>query len=499
MRIPGINQTGVPGAEQISLGAISSAAQGKMRVTEALTKVVSDYEVISNKAEAAAQYGQNYESSLMDMDAAYDDMINQPHYDEDKNPTYRGLEDKWNKMSMGLVTSRLKNFTNKIAKSEYQKDISSYLRGKSNDMRGVVRSRQVDYSKGVLNLQIAAYKQQPGGDNKISQAIMDQVQMGTLDFVEGQALNQKSLEEHSSTQLNMSIQATDSDSDLDAIRLSLFNNDDPYLTQSSIQSAFTSITQRETQIDKDFDNQQESVYVDTLKRIVVGDLDNQSEIDQLLITEEITPKYHETLSKRLIEEEKGPALDDWSEFSLIKTNIGSYTAIDILNNEMLTRESRIKLIADLDKFNDAEDKDLDWVSSQEGREAFRRLKAAFPVLKSSSLAGMMGQASAENSAALTKLYDRISKLSPGLKISSAIDMANQIIEESKTGKPLTPAITVPNTIQEIIDTTRGGSTERRTMLDAWGKKNQIQPSSNDYLRVSQINIMSLAKELGVIV
>ena len=498
MRIPGINQTGVPGAEQISLGAISSAAQGKMRVTEALTKVVSDYEVISNKAEAAAQYGQNYESSLMDMDAAYNDMINQPHYDEDKNPTYRGLEDKWNKISMKLVSSRLENFTNKVAKSEYKKDISSYLRGKSNDMRGVVRSRQVDYSKGVLNLQIVAYKKQPGGAAKISKAIMDQVQMGTLDFVEGQALNQKSLEEYSSTQLNMSIQATDSDSDLDAIRLSLFNNDDPYLTQSAIQSAFTSITQRETQIDKDFDDQQESVYVDTLKRIVVGDLDNQSEIDQLLITEEITPKYHETLSKRLIEEEKGPALDDWSEFSQIKTNIGSYTAIDILNNEMLTRESRIKLLADLDKFNDAEDKDLDWVSSQEGREAFRRLKAAFP-LKGTPLQNFMGQASAENSAALTKLYDRISKLSPGLKISSAIDMANQIIEESNIGKPAAPAITIPNTIQEIIDTTKGGSTERRTMIDAWSKKNQITPSSSDYIRTSQINIMSLAKELGVIV
>jgi len=186
----------------------------------------------------------------------------------------------------------------------------------------------------------------------------------------------------------------------------------------------------------------------------VGDLDNQSEIDQLLITEQITPKYHESLSKRLTEEERGTDLDDWAEYSQIKTNIGSYTAIDILNNEMLTRDTRIKLLADLDKFNDAEDKDLDWVSTQEGREAFRRLKAAFPVLKSSSLAGMMGQASAENSAALTKLYDRISKLPPGLKISSAIDMANQIIEESKTGKPAAPAITIPNTIQEIIDTTK---------------------------------------------
>ena len=498
MKIPGINQTGVPGAEQLSLGAISSAAQAKMRTSQALSKVVNDYNVLSNKAEAVAQYGQNYESSLIDMDVAFDNMINEPHYDDDKMPTYRGLEDKWNKKSLSLVNSRLKNFTNKVAKSEYQADIASYLRGKSNDMRGVVRARQVDYSKGVLKLQINAFKTQPDGAAKTSQAIMDQIQMGMLDFVEGQALNQKSLEDYSTSQLNMSIQGSNSDSDLDAIRLSLFDNDDPYLTQSAIQSAFTTITQRETQIDKDFDNKQESVYIDTLKSIVLGDLDDESVIDQLLITEQITPKYHESLSKRLTEEERGTDLDDWAEFSQIKTNIGSYTAADILNNEMLTRESRIKLIADLDKFNDAEDKDLDWVSTQEGREASRRLKARFP-LKGTALQAMMGLASAENSAALTKLYDRISQLPPGLKVSSAIDIANEIIKEADKGKPAATAITVPNTIQEIIDTTSGGSIERKTMIDAWGEKYQITPSSSDYIRTSNINIMSLAKELGVIV
>jgi len=37
------------------------------------------------------------------------------------------------------------------------------------------------------------------------------------------------------------------------------------------------------------------------------------------------------------------------------------------------------------------------------------------------------------------------------------------------------------------------------MIDAWSEKNQIKPSSSDYIRTSQINIMSLAKELGVIV
>jgi len=499
MRILGINQTGVPGAEQISLGAISAEAQGKMRVTNALTKVVSDYQVMSNKAEAVAEYGQHYQSSLMALDSSYDTMINQPHFDDKNSPTYRDIAQRWNAMSMKMVSETLNSFTNKTARSEYQKDIGTYLRGKSNDIRGIARTRQVEFANGVLASQISSYSKQPNGSEMITSLIEQQVKLGFMTPEDGVNKLQSSLEGHASTQLVMSIQGSESDSELDGIRLSLINNTNPYLSLSAIQSAFTSITQREAQIDKDFDDEQEIVYVDTLTKIVMGEITNGDDIDQLLNTEQISPEYHATLSRRLNEEIKGPQVDDWPEFSLIKTNIGDYTAADILNNEMLTRESRIKLVADLDKFNDAEDKDLDWVSSQEGREAFRRLKAAFPVLKSSSLAGMMGQASAENSAALTKLYDRISKLSPGLKISSAIDMANQIIEESKTGKPLTPAITVPNTIQEIIDTTRGGSTERRTMIDAWSKKNQIKPSSSDYIRTSQINIMSLAKELGVIV
>ena len=104
MRIPNINQTGVPGAEQISLGAISSAAQAGMRTTQALTKVVDDYQVMSDKAEATAQYGQNYQSSLMALDASYDEMINQPHFDDKNNPTYRDISKRWNAVSLKHVS-----------------------------------------------------------------------------------------------------------------------------------------------------------------------------------------------------------------------------------------------------------------------------------------------------------------------------------------------------------------------------------------------------------
>ena len=495
MRIPNINQTGVPGAEQISLGAISSAAQAEMRTTQALVQVVDDYQVMSNKAEAVAQYGQNYQSSLIALDSAYDEMVNQPHFDQDNNPTYRDMSKRWNAISMKHVSETLNNFTNKTASTKYQEDVSAYLRGKASDIRGVARTRQVDYANGVLASQISSYSKLPNGNEMIQAAIEQQVKIGFMTPEAGVNELQSHLETHASTQLTMSIESSTSDTDLDAIRLSLINNTNPYLSLSTVQSAFTSIQQRENQIDKDFDDEQTSTYVDTLTKIVMGDLTNEGEIDLLLLNEKITPAYHAALSQRLVEEIKGPEVDDWSEYSLIKLNVWDYTAADILNNEMLTRDSRIKLLADLAKWNDDQDTDLDWVATQAGREATRRIKAAFPV--ASKQFNPFGAASAEADAALTKLYDAVIALPVGKRTTSVIDLANQIISDKNNNKPSSSTSGL-TTIQEIVDKYPPG-TDRDKALKEFEAKFLIKPDPDDYKRSVQNDIMSLAKELGVIV
>jgi len=497
VRIPGINQTGVPGAEQISLGAISSAAQSQMRVSSALTKVVDDYQVMSNKAEAVAQYGQNYQSSLTVLDSAYDEMINQPHFDEKNNPTYRDISSRWSKSSMKHVNETLNNFTNSTARSEYQADITAYLRGKSNDMRGVARTRQVEFASGVLASQISSYAKQPNGSEKIQAAIEQQVSIGFMTPEEGVNRLQASLEDHASTQLTMSIQGAENDLELDAIRLSLLDNTNPYLSLASVKSAFTSLDQRESQMDKDLDDQQNGVYVDALTKVIMGDLTEAGDIDMLLVSDQITPKFHASLMKSLNTEMLGPEVDDWAEFSLIKRNMGDYNEAEILSNSMLTKDSRIKLLTDLSKWNDEEDKDLDWVGTQQSDEAYRLLKARFP-LKGTPMQAMLGLSSVENSAAMTKLYNRISALPPGDKISSVIDVANQIIAEADAGIQ-TKTLVVPATIQEIIDQTDGASPERKKMLDAWQMKYNAKPAPADYIRAVQNDMMSLAKEMGVIV
>tara|TARA_B110000208_G_scaffold40538_1_gene53701 strand:- start:1240 stop:2121 length:882 start_codon:yes stop_codon:yes gene_type:complete len=293
----------------------------------------------------------------------------------------------------------------------------------------------------------------------------------------------------------MSIESSTSDTDLDAIRLSLINNTNPYLSLSTVQSAFTSIQQRENQIDKDFDDEQTNTYVDALTKIVMGDITNEGEIDLLLLNEKITPAYHAALSQRLVEEIKGPEVDDWSEYSLIKLNVWDYTAADILNNEMLTRDSRIKLLADLAKWNDDQDTDLDWVATQAGREATRRIKAAFPV--ASKQFNPFGAASAEADAALTKLYDAVIALPVGKRTTSVIDLANQIISDKNNNKPSSSTSGL-TTIQEIVDKYPPG-TDRDKALKEFEAKFLIKPDPDDYKRSVQNDIMSLAKELGVIV
>tara|TARA_B110000908_G_C10217771_1_gene433655 strand:+ start:202 stop:1689 length:1488 start_codon:yes stop_codon:yes gene_type:complete len=430
VRIPNINQTGVPGAEQISLGAISSAAQASMKTTQALTKVVDDYQVMSNKAEAVAEYGQKYESSLATLDAAYDGMINSPHFDENNNPTYRDLEQRWNQQSMNHVTQTLNGFNNKNAATKYKEDASAYLRSKSSDIRGIVRKRQVDYSNGVLNLQLEKYKMQPDGVKKIGEAIETQMKLGTLDFDTGTKLLQTSLEDHASTQLTIRIQSAEDDGDLDQIMLELLQNEDQFLTLSAMQSAFTSIDQKESRLDQEIEDKQKTTYESMLIQVVSGELTSQTDIDLALRSTDINSSQFDDLSQRILMDMKGPEIDNWDEYTSVSMNLENYDVADILSNTMLTLDSRKKLVLEKGKLEDEKDKDVDWTKTQSGIEAKRRINEAW-----TSENGIFGRTStAEAGEALTELYDTVIKLPLGQREISVVDIANKIIKRRKADK-----------------------------------------------------------------
>jgi len=430
MRIQGIGQTGVPGAEQMSLGAISSAAQADIRVTQALTQVVSDYQIMSNKAEAVAEYGQKFESSMTTLDAAYDGMVNSPHFDENNNPTYRDLEQRWNQQSMNHVTETLNGFNNKNAAAKYQADAASYLRNKSSDMRGIVRKRQVDYSNGVLNLQLEKFKMQPDGVKKIGEAIETQMKLGTLDFDAGTELLQTSLEDYSATQLTIKIQSATDDGDLDQIMLDIMSNTDQFLTLSAMKSAITAIDQKEAMLDQEVEDQQKTTYESMLIQVVSGELTSQTDIDLALRATDINPNQFDDLSQRILMDMKGPEIDNWDEYTSVSMNLENYDVADILSNTMLTLDSRKKLVLEKGKLEDEKDKDMDWTKTQSGVEAKRRINEAW-----TSENGIFGRTStAEAGEALTELYDTVLKLPLGQREISVVDIANKIIKRRKADK-----------------------------------------------------------------
>tara|TARA_B110001469_G_scaffold11527_1_gene11560 strand:- start:1142 stop:2542 length:1401 start_codon:yes stop_codon:yes gene_type:complete len=401
-----------------------------MKTTQALTKVVDDYQIMSNKAEAVAEYGQKYESSLATLDAAYDGMINSPHFDENNNPTYRDLEQRWNQQSMNHVTQTLNGFNNKNAATKYKEDASTYLRSKASDIRGIVRKRQVDYSNGVLNLQLEKYKMQPDGVKKIGEAIETQMKLGTLDFDTGTKLLQTSLEDHASTQLTIRIQSAEDDGDLDQIMLELLQNEDQFLTLSAMQSAFTSIDQKESRLDQEIEDKQKTTYESMLIQVVSGELTSQTDIDLALRSTDINSSQFDDLSQRILMDMKGPEIDNWDEYTSVSMNLENYDVADILSNTMLTLDSRKKLVLEKGKLEDEKDKDVDWTKTQSGIEAKRRINEAW-----TSENGIFGRTStAEAGEALTELYDTVIKLPLGQREISVVDIANKIIKRRKADK-----------------------------------------------------------------
>ena len=149
MRIPNINQTGVPGAEQISLGAISSAAQAKMRTTSTLTKVVDDYQAKVVKAETDEEFSRMSNGFTRDTGAAWEEIKSQAQVDGNGAPThdqlmpqYQAAHDKIFKDYSG----RVKFNPNKASFTQFA---DRTLTGNTNTVRGETGRRTIEHLSGA--------------------------------------------------------------------------------------------------------------------------------------------------------------------------------------------------------------------------------------------------------------------------------------------------------------------------------------------------------------
>ena len=148
MRIPGINQTGVPGAEQLSLGAISSAAQAKMRTTQALTKVVGDYQAKVKQAEIQAELHSANIGLERDSQALIQSISEQDAYDKDGKETYPDMMPQFKKGMSSIIKKYNNGLRYPSSKTAYSQSADRYSIQATGKMNSLHRTRQVEHLQG---------------------------------------------------------------------------------------------------------------------------------------------------------------------------------------------------------------------------------------------------------------------------------------------------------------------------------------------------------------
>jgi len=170
VRIPGINQTGVPGAEQLSLGAISSAAQAKMRTTQALTKVVDDYQTKVRQAETNEEYSRLSNGFTRDTGSAWEEIKSQARVDENGAPTYDQMMSQYSAAHKKIskdYNGRVKFQPNKSAFSQFA---DSTLTRNTNAVNGEVGRRAVAHLSGAYQQSKVDYMNNPNGLEEFAMA-----------------------------------------------------------------------------------------------------------------------------------------------------------------------------------------------------------------------------------------------------------------------------------------------------------------------------------------
>jgi len=180
VRIPNINQTGVPGAEQISLGAISSAASAKMQTNSALNKVVNDYQSKVVKAETDEEYSRLSNGFSRDTSAAKDEIYNQARVDENGAPTHGTMLEQYQAAHIKIAkdySSRVKFNPNQGAFTRYA---DSTLTNNTNAVRGEVGRRTISHLSGAYEQSRIDLMQSPNGMSEFAEAQQSALEVGLI-------------------------------------------------------------------------------------------------------------------------------------------------------------------------------------------------------------------------------------------------------------------------------------------------------------------------------
>ena len=180
MKIPGINQTGVPGAEQISLGAISSAASAKMQTNSALTKVVNDYQTKIVKAETDEEYSRLANGFSRDTSAAWQDIQDQDRVDANGAPTHGTMMEQYQSAHDKIAkdySSRVKFNPNKGAFTQFA---DQTLTRNIGAVRGEVGRRTIAHLSGAYEQSKIDLMQSPDGMLEFAETQQRALEVGLI-------------------------------------------------------------------------------------------------------------------------------------------------------------------------------------------------------------------------------------------------------------------------------------------------------------------------------
>jgi hypothetical protein len=180
VKIPGINQTGVPGAEQISLGAISSAASAKMQTNSALTKVVNDYQTKIVKAETDEEYSRLANGFSRDTSAAWQDIQDQDRVDANGAPTHGTMMEQYQSAHDKIAkdySSRVKFNPNKGAFTQFA---DQTLTRNIGAVRGEVGRRTIAHLSGAYEQSKIDLMQSPDGMLEFAETQQRALEVGLI-------------------------------------------------------------------------------------------------------------------------------------------------------------------------------------------------------------------------------------------------------------------------------------------------------------------------------
>ena len=180
MKIPGINQTGVPGAEQISLGAISSAASAKMQTNSALTKVVNDYQTKIVRAETDEEYSRLANGFSRDTSAAWQDIQDQDRVDANGAPTHGTMMEQYQSAHDKIAkdySSRVKFNPNKGAFTQFA---DQTLTRNIGAVRGEVGRRTIAHLSGAYEQSKIDLMQSPDGMLEFAETQQRALEVGLI-------------------------------------------------------------------------------------------------------------------------------------------------------------------------------------------------------------------------------------------------------------------------------------------------------------------------------